>query len=157
VSQSVAGRVMPMIVVRSVDAIRNFYVDTLGFTHVMGMVGKDGQLDFCTVVMGDARIMFMRAPGDAPSPGGKQPVEIYLEVEDVDALHNRLKKNGVAISDLLTLQWWGDGGAIGPSKSLIRMATRFGSIRTSRSRRPSKGRSSSEQHLPIGASSHANC
>ncbi len=85
-SQSVAGRVMPMIVVRSVDAIRNFYVDTLGFTHVMGMVGKDGP----------------------PSPGGKQPVEIYLEVEDVDALHNRLKKNGVAISDPLTLQWWGD-------------------------------------------------
>jgi catechol 2,3-dioxygenase-like lactoylglutathione lyase family enzyme len=47
VSQPVAGRVMPMIVVGSVDAIRNFYVDTLGFTHVMGMVGKDGQLDFC--------------------------------------------------------------------------------------------------------------
>ena len=63
-SQSAAGRVMPMIVVGSVDAIRNFYVDTLGFTHVMGMVGKDGQLDFCTVVMGEARIMFMRAPGD---------------------------------------------------------------------------------------------
>src|SRR5882672_4190554 len=50
VSQTVAGRVMPMIVVASVDAIRNFYVDTLGFSHVMGMVGKDGQLDFCTVV-----------------------------------------------------------------------------------------------------------
>jgi hypothetical protein len=33
---------------------------------------------------------------------GKQPVEIYLEVEDVDALHNRFKKNGVAISDPLT-------------------------------------------------------
>ena len=59
-------------------------------------------------VMGEARIMFMRAPGVAPSPGGKQPVEIYLEVEDVDALHNRLKKKGVAISDPLTLQWWGD-------------------------------------------------
>ena len=99
---------MPMITVRSVDDIRNFYVDRLGFSHVMGMVGKDGQLDFCTVVMGEARIMFMRAPGDALSPGGKQPVEIYLEVEDVDALHNRLKKNGVAISDPLTLQWWGD-------------------------------------------------
>jgi uncharacterized glyoxalase superfamily protein PhnB len=99
---------MPMIVVRSVDAIRNFYVDTLGFSHVMGMVGKDGQLDFCTVVMGEARIMFMRAPGDTPSPTGKQPVEIYLEVEDVDALHNRLKKKGVAFNDPLTLQWWGD-------------------------------------------------
>ena len=50
----------------------------------------------------------MRAPGDTASPTGKQPVEIYLEVEDVDALHNRLKKKGVAISDPLTLQWWGD-------------------------------------------------
>lgn len=107
-SQSVAGRVMPMIVVGSVDAIRNFYVDRLGFTHVMGMVGKDGQLDFVTVVMGDARIMFMRAPGDMPSPSGRQPVEIYLEVDDVDALHKRLTKNGVAISDPLTMQWWGD-------------------------------------------------
>jgi uncharacterized glyoxalase superfamily protein PhnB len=94
VSQSAAGRVMPMIVVGSVDAIRNFYVDTLGFAHVMGMVGKDGQLDFCTVVMGEARIMFMRGPGDTPAPTGKQPVEIYLEVEDVDALHNRLTKRG---------------------------------------------------------------
>src|SRR5262245_6761623 len=99
---------MPMIVVRSVNAVRDFYVDTLGFSHVMGMVGKDGQLDFCTVVMGEARIMFMRAPGDVLTPAGKQPVEIYLEVEDVNGLHDRLKKNGVRISDPLTLQWWGD-------------------------------------------------
>jgi uncharacterized glyoxalase superfamily protein PhnB len=83
-------------------------VDTLGFTHVMGMVGKDGQLDFCTVVMGEARIMFMRARGDMPPSGGKQPVEIYLEVDAVEALHNRLKKSNVSISDPLTLQWWGD-------------------------------------------------
>src|SRR6516164_4931222 len=105
VSQSVAGRVMPMIVVKSVDAIRKFYVDTLGFNHVMGMVGKDGQLDFCTVVLGEARIMFMRAPGAMPLAAGKQPVEIYLEVNDVEALHDRLRKKGVAISDPLTLQW----------------------------------------------------
>jgi PhnB protein len=108
VSQSVAGRVMPIITVKSVDDIRNFYVDRLGFSHVMGMVGKDGQLDFCTVVMGEARIMFMRAPGESTSPAGRQPVEIYLEVEDVDALHQRLTKNGVTISDPLTMQWWGD-------------------------------------------------
>ena len=98
---------MPIIGVESVDAIRNFYVDTLGFHHVMGMVGKDGQLDFCTVVMGEARIMFMRAP-NGTAPAGRQPVEIYLEVEDVEALHDRVKKKGVAISDPLTLQWWGD-------------------------------------------------
>jgi uncharacterized glyoxalase superfamily protein PhnB len=99
--------VMPMISVESVDATRDFYVDRLGFEHVMGMVGKDGQLDFVTVVLGGARVMFMRAP-NGPRQRGKQPVEIYLEVADVDAYHARLKKSQVAISDPLTMQWWGD-------------------------------------------------
>src|SRR5438128_2653219 len=107
-NQRTAGRVMPIIAVGSVDKIRNFYVDTLGFTHVMGMVGKDGQLDFSTVVLGEARIMFMRAAAAAAAHSGKQPVEIYLEVADVDAFHNSLKKKGVAISEPLALQWWGD-------------------------------------------------
>ena len=107
-AQTVTGRIMPIIAVPSVDATRNFYVDTLSFHHVMGMIGKDGQLDFCTVVLGEARIMFSRAQGSSPVPPGKQPVEIYLEVEDVDALHHALRKKGVAISDPLTVQWWGD-------------------------------------------------
>jgi PhnB protein len=102
------GQVMPIIRVESVDAVRDFYVDKLGFQHVMGMVGKDGQLDFVTVVLGNARVMFSRTPGDGPRQPGKQPVEIYLEVDDVDAYHTRVKKNGVKISDALTMQWWGD-------------------------------------------------
>ena len=106
-TNTVAGRVMPIIAVPSVDAARSFYVDTLGFQHVMGMIGKDGQLDFCTVVMGAARVMFNRAQSTAAAPA-KQAVEIYLEVADVDALHGVLRKKGVAISDPLTLQWWGD-------------------------------------------------
>lgn len=106
-SDRVAGRVMPIIAVPSVDATRNFYVDTLGFQHVMGMVGKDGQLDFCTVVLGAASVMFNRAPG-TQATSGRQPVDIYLEVADVDAFHAALTKKGVAISDPLTLQWWGD-------------------------------------------------
>jgi uncharacterized glyoxalase superfamily protein PhnB len=100
---------MPIIRVESVDAVRDFYVDKLGFQHVMGMVGKDGQLDFVTIVLGAARMMFSRAPGgETPRRSGKQPVEIYFQVDDVEAYHNRVKKNGVRISDPLTLQWWGD-------------------------------------------------
>jgi uncharacterized glyoxalase superfamily protein PhnB len=106
---NVVGQVMPIIAVESVDAVRDFYVDKLGFQHVMGMVGKDGQLDFVTVVLGGARMMFSRAmTGNSQSPSGKKPVEIYLQVDDVDAYHTRVKKNGVKISDPLTLQWWGD-------------------------------------------------
>jgi uncharacterized glyoxalase superfamily protein PhnB len=106
---NVVGQVMPIIAVESVDAVRDFYVDKLGFQHVMGMVGKDGQLDFVTVILGGARVMFSRAMnGNSQSRPGKQPVEIYLQVDDVDAYHTRMKKNGVKISDPLTLQWWGD-------------------------------------------------
>lgn len=109
---SIPKSIMPIIAVKSVDEIRSFYVDILGFDHVMGVVGKDGQFDFCTVVKDGARIMFARAPGN--SSGGKttmikQPVEIYLEVTDVVAYHNQIqKKSGVKITDPLTLQWWGD-------------------------------------------------
>jgi PhnB protein len=111
VSIVVSGQVMPMIAVESVDAARDFYVDKLGFDHVMGMVGKDGQLDFVTVVLGGARVMFSRAPGADGAPArraGKQPVEIYLQVDDVDGYHDQVKKKGVKISDPLTMQWWGD-------------------------------------------------
>lgn len=42
---------------------------------------------------------------DAP----KQPVELYLEVTDVEEYHEQLrKKKGVKVTDGLTTQWWGD-------------------------------------------------
>ena len=109
--QSAPKQVMPIINVESVDKARNFYVETLGFDHVMGVLGKDGQLDFVSVVMGGARLMFAR-PQDAGTAANsgvkKQPVQIYLEVADIDAYHSRLKKDGVKITEGLTTQWWGD-------------------------------------------------
>ena len=53
--------VMPIITVDSVDEIHRFYTEKLGFQHVMGVVGKDGGLDFVTVVRSGVRIMFSRA------------------------------------------------------------------------------------------------
>jgi uncharacterized glyoxalase superfamily protein PhnB len=108
-STTVAGKVMPIIAVASVDATRDFYVETLGFTHMMGVVGKDGQMDFCSVLLGEAQVMFTRGRAAQAAPvGGTQAVEVYLEVADVDALHARLQKKGVKVTDPLTLQWWGD-------------------------------------------------
>ncbi len=93
--------VVPIIAVGSVDDIRSFYVDTLGFDHVRGIVGKDGQLDFCTVA---------RAPGgDTKSAATKQPVGIYFEVSDVERYFELLwEKRDVKITDGLATQWWGD-------------------------------------------------
>jgi uncharacterized glyoxalase superfamily protein PhnB len=105
------AQLMPMISVDSVDQARAFYIEKLGFNHMMGMLGKDGQLDFCTVTLGGAKVMFTRPPEKmegASLTSSKRPVEIYLEVSDVDAYHNQVKKQGVKISAPLTDQWWGD-------------------------------------------------
>jgi uncharacterized glyoxalase superfamily protein PhnB len=103
---------VPVIAVGSVDEIRSFYLDSLGFDHVRGVVGQDGQFDFCTVAKDGARIMFARAPGkstDTKSPAAKQPVGIYLEVTDVERYFVQLsKKKDVKVTDGLATQWWGD-------------------------------------------------
>lgn len=103
--------VMPMITVDSVDSLRAFYVEKLGFQHMMGVVGKDGQFDFCTVVRDGAKVMLMRpqerVDGAGPS-STKRPVEIYLEVSNVDALHEEVRKRGVGVTLPLETQWWGD-------------------------------------------------
>ena len=126
-SKPVPMKLMPIIAVESVDEIRSFYVETLGFDHVMGVVGKDGQFDFVTVVKDGARIMFARGADAAGKKfiGAKQPVEIYLEVSDVGAYHEQLKKKRVKITDPLTMQWW----EIKPSRSWIHMVMRSGSTR----------------------------
>ncbi len=110
-STQVGGSVMPIIFVESVDELRAFYVDKLGFGHLMGMLGKDGKLDFCTVTLGGARIMLSRPQGklDGAAPGSApRPVEIYLEVADVDTYHDEVAGKGVKIAAPLTTEWWGD-------------------------------------------------
>ena len=102
--------IMPMIAVPSVDETRAYYVDQLGFQHQMAVVGKDGGLDFCNLVLGETSVMFTR-PGphlDGQRLTGQQPVELYVPVKDVDAYHRQVTANGVAVDDPLTDQWWGD-------------------------------------------------
>ena len=43
----------------------------------------------------------MRTLGGTSAPAGKQPVDIYLEVEDVNAAPQRSEEEGVSISDPL--------------------------------------------------------
>lgn len=104
--------IVPIIAVESVDETRNFYIENLGFDHLRGIFGKDGQLDFCTVSRDGARIMFGRAPGGGPgasTAGTRRPVGIYLEVVDVERFFRQVsEKRGVKVTEPLTTQWWGD-------------------------------------------------
>ena len=106
-----SAQLMAMIYVDSVEDARSFYVDKLGFTHMMGMLGRDGLLDFCTVSLGGARIMLMRPTQGMQGTHAtieKRPVELYLEVADVEDYHEQLKKQKIKPTSPLTDQWWGD-------------------------------------------------
>jgi uncharacterized glyoxalase superfamily protein PhnB len=111
--------VIPLRYVQSVDAMRAFYIDRLGFQHMMGMVGADGLLDFGIVVRDGAMLMLSR-PQD-PGAVTNGAIEIYVEVSDVDGYHNELRGRGIPISRELTTQWWGDRnfGVVDPAGHLL--------------------------------------
>jgi PhnB protein len=106
------GPVVPQLYVDSVEKAREFYIGKLGFAHMMGIVGKDGKLDFSIVTRDGAMMMFSRPlerlEGTAEKYPTRRPVELYIYVADVDAYHDEVKGKGVKISDALTTQWWGD-------------------------------------------------
>jgi uncharacterized glyoxalase superfamily protein PhnB len=62
-------------------------------------------------VLGTANIMLTRSQDQDDGAGPsrtKRPVEIYMEVSDVDAYFQQVKDSGTAPSSPLTDQWWGD-------------------------------------------------
>ncbi len=107
-----ASSITPSFWVEAVEPVRDFYLEKLGFTHMMGIVGKDGRLDFTIVTRDGAMIMFGRPEDRVEGTGVKyptrRPVEIYVRVDQVDRYHGEVKERGVNIVEPLTTQWWGD-------------------------------------------------
>jgi uncharacterized glyoxalase superfamily protein PhnB len=104
--------VVPSFWVDAVEPVRDFYIEKLGFDHMMGVVGKDGKLDFAIVTRENAMIMMgrpqERIEGTSERYPTKRPLEVYIYTKDVDAYHAEIVKRGVKVSDPLTTQWWGD-------------------------------------------------
>ncbi len=111
-SEENISQVMPQISVDSVDRARKFYIERLGFEHMMGVVGKDGEFDFCIVTRQGAAVMLNRPmeviEGIKPEYPTKRPVDLYITVNDVDSYFEEVKGKGAQISAPLTTQWWGD-------------------------------------------------
>jgi PhnB protein len=111
-SDLVVPQITPNFFVDSVETMRAFYIDRLGFAHMMGIVGKDGNFDFSIVTRDGLMIMLARPQdridGSAPSAGAARPVEIYFYVKNVNELHDEFRGRGVPITEPITDQWWGD-------------------------------------------------
>ena len=101
--------IIPSLWVDEIEPVRNFYIDQLGFGHMMGVVGRDGKLDTAIVQKDAAMIMLGRPPEPgSPDPKMRRSVDLYIYVADVDAYHAEVVQRGVHVHEPLTTQWWGD-------------------------------------------------
>ena len=104
-------KLTPNLLVADVERSLAFYMDTLGFAR--GMTVPDASpFVFASVTSGDVEVFFNDAatavkeyPALAGKPLGATGT-MYIEVEGVDALHDRLKSS-VTITMPLVTQFYG--------------------------------------------------
>lgn len=104
-------KLTPNLLVANVERSLAFYVDTLGFAR--GMTVPDASpFVFASVTSGAVEIFFNDAPTavkEYPALAGR-PIgasgTMYIEVEGVDALHDRLKSS-VSIAMPIVTQFYG--------------------------------------------------
>ena len=104
--------VLPSIRVRDLSAALEFYTQRLGFEIVRGGPGDDN----VSIRRGDASLM-LETVADFYSPGynaairnrleGNSATTLYIEAEDLDALHEAAVAAGVTIPDPLARREWG--------------------------------------------------
>jgi len=87
--------ITPQLRTTDLDASIRFYVDRLGFA--LAFRWQDFYAGLCA---GDAEIHLKRVDAPDPSIGyvtEGDHVHLYLHVDDVDALHEELRRQGIAV------------------------------------------------------------
>ena len=104
-------KLTPNLLVASVERSLAFYVDTLGFSRGM-TVPDESPFAFASVTAGGVEIFFNDAVGavkEYPAFAGK-PIgatgTLFIEVEGVDALHDRLAPTVTILMPIVT-QFYG--------------------------------------------------
>ena len=105
------SKLTPNLLVANVERSVSFYVDVLGFERGM-TVPEQSPFVFAAVTSGAIEVFFNDAatavkeyPAFAGKPIGATGT-MFIELEGVDALHDRLKSR-VAIAMPLITQWYG--------------------------------------------------
>ena len=91
------------------DAIE-FYKKAFGAVEVMRLAGPDGKLVHSEIKIGDSSLWVMDEIKGASGPKALKgsPVNIHMQVEDVDAVVNKAVAAGAKITMPLADQIWGD-------------------------------------------------
>jgi PhnB protein len=104
--------VTPYMVVRDAAKAIDFYKQAFGTTEISRMPGPDGKIVHAELQIGDSRIMLTE---ENPSEGERSPqmlngtpVNIFLYVPDVDAVHQQAVRAGAKSITPPTNMFWGD-------------------------------------------------
>ena len=85
----------PIVPVSDVAATTQFYVDTLGFQHVI----DNPAYGYACFRRGDALIAITRADGDEPLQATRNNISAQIWVENIDALWSELKEKLKALPE----------------------------------------------------------
>lgn len=105
---------------RNVERLLTHYVDVLSFQLVYRQP-DDPPANFCILKLGDAQIMVAEAPDTntadrndvrlleevGPRVGRPGPISVYIGVEDVNALHDRIASAGADVIEPIWDAPWG--------------------------------------------------
>lgn len=106
-----ATKVTPNLIVSSVERSLAFYIDILGFARGM-TVPEQSPFVFASVTNGPVEVFFndrSTVAKDSPQMAGLAlggGNTMFIEVEDIDGLHDRIKPNATIVMPIVT-QWYG--------------------------------------------------
>jgi PhnB protein len=102
----------PYLSIRNAAAALEFYKKAFGAEEVMRLNQPDGRIGHAEINIAGARIMladeFPEAGFKSPESLGGSPVNIHLDVQDVDALFQRAISAGATIGRPVADQFYGD-------------------------------------------------
>lgn len=102
----------PYLSIRNAAAALEFYKKAFGAEEVMRLNQPDGRIGHAEINIAGARIMladeFPEAGFKSPESLGGSPVNIHLDVQDVDALFERAISAGAAVGRPVADQFYGD-------------------------------------------------
>jgi PhnB protein len=104
--------VTPYLCVNDAARAIDFYRRAFGAKEIMRMDGPDGKIAHAEIRIGDSNIMVSdEMPGSgcrSPRSLGGSTVNIFLYVENVDAIFNQAVSAGAKVDAQLSDMFWGD-------------------------------------------------
>jgi PhnB protein len=111
-AQEVRATVTPYLSVRGAAAAIEFYKKAFGATEVTRLVQRDGRIGHAEINIDGARLMladeFPEIGFSSPESLGGSPVNIHLDVPDVDAVARRAIAAGAKVVRPVADQFYGD-------------------------------------------------